>query len=57
MKQHVCNNTQGRGEAQWAHCAVCGGRIHETGCTSRKRTGIDCPGQELHSPEEMEKAG
>lgn len=57
MSHHKCNNTVGRGEQQWQHCAVCGGRIHETDCTSRKTPSFDCPGQEYHTPAEMEKAG
>lgn len=57
MSRHKCNNTVGRGEQQWAHCAVCGGRIHEPECTTKKKKGIDCPGQEYHTPQEMEAAG
>ncbi len=52
--RHRCNNTN---DDKWAHCAVCGGRVHEPGCTTRKKNGVDCPGQEKHSPEEMERAG
>ncbi len=52
--RHKCNNTN---DGEWMHCAVCGGRIHESECTSKKRKGIDCPGQDTHTPQEMEDAG
>ena len=58
MAKHKCNNTNTNiGTGTWAHCAVCGGRMHEPGCTTPKRKGVDCPGQEYHTPEEMEAAG
>lgn len=27
---------------QWAHCSVCGGRIHEADCTSKRNKKKDC---------------
>lgn len=54
MRRHLCNN---QNDGEWAHCNVCGGRIHLDGCTTKKRNGIDCAGQEYHTPAEMEAAG
>jgi len=33
---HAC------GKNGWAECTVCRGRIHQVGCTTRKRPQIDC---------------
>jgi len=54
VSRHHCNNTN---DNEWSHCACCGGRIHESGCKSRKVAGKDCPGQEFHTPLEMELVG
>lgn len=53
MSAHLCKTTN---DNKWAHCNVCGGRIHLNECTSRRRPSIDCPGQEFHTAEEMVEA-
>ena len=52
MASDKCRITNGN---EWMHCGVCGGRIHNNDCTSRKRKGIDCLSN--HTPQEMEQAG
>lgn len=38
--KHECNKaTNGK---DWAHCAVCGLRLHLEACTTKRRKGIDC---------------
>jgi hypothetical protein len=38
--KHECNKlTNG---TSWAHCSACGKRLHEEGCTAKRRKGIDC---------------
>ena len=40
-------------DGEWMHCNVCGGRIHDEGCHSRRVAGKDCIGQEKHTAQEM----
>ena len=39
MKDTICNNTNGN---DWSHCSICGGRVHEVECTTKKVKGKDC---------------
>jgi hypothetical protein len=40
MSRHLCSTlTNGK---DWTHCCICDGRIHETGCTSRRDRHKDC---------------
>lgn len=51
-KKEFCNNTNNN---KWIHCQVCGGRIHNPGCSTKKRKGIDCFNK--HTKEEYIKVG
>lgn len=37
---HQCNKSGGG--VTWSLCIVCEGRIHASGCTSRRRPDLDC---------------
>lgn len=55
-KPDKCKNSDyGNGKLDWQNCGVCGGRIHEEDCKSKKVKGKDCLGD--HTDKEYKDAG